>query len=767
MRLPIEEVLGEVREAMASAGRAVLVAPPGAGKTTRVPLALLEAELGPVVMLEPRRLAARAAAGRMADALGEPVGRTVGYAVRGERKTSDATRIEVVTEGILVRRIQRDPGLEGVGCVVLDEFHERSLDADLALALCLEARELREDLRVLVMSATLAAEPVAALMGGAPVVRSEGRMFPVETRWGGTEGPVWEDVARLVPEALEHGPVLAFLPGAGEIGRCAERLSGLGVPVQRLFGAMPLAEQRAVVAPHDGPRVVLATSIAETSLTVPGIRAVVDGGLARRSRHDPGSGMSRLVTERASRAEADQRRGRAGREAPGLCLRAWTKGQEGAMPAQAPPEMLTADLTGLALQMADWGASALPFLDAPPEGAMAEAEALLGALGALDGGITAHGRAMARLPLHPRLAHMLLTAGKGAADLAALLSEGDPLRSLGVDAGERLKRMRSPEMGRVRTEAARLRRMAPDAERMGDGAAASLAYPNRIGLRRPGGEARWLLSGGKGARMDGEASLAGQRLIVALDTDGAREAKVRLALPVTEGEVRGLHPVRTVRVADWSKREGRVVSVEREMLGALVLSEKRWDAPGDALAAAALDGLREVGMPWRGKAARLRARAALAGVEPDGLDEAGDWVLPWLEGARTAANLRALDLTPALEARLGWDAMERLRREVPEHFVTPLGRKVPIDYGGEAPTAEIQVKELYGVTVHPTAAGVPLRLSLLSPGGKPVAVTSDLPGFWDGAWEEVRKEMRGRYPRHLWPEDPREAEPTVRAKRRG
>lgn len=806
-RLPIEDAIPDLRDALARHGRAVLVAPPGAGKTTRVPLALMDRIKGRIVMLEPRRLAARAAAERMAATLGEGVGNRVGYRIRGE--SVPGSRIEVVTEGILTRMIQSDPSLDGIGCVIFDEFHERSLNADLGLALVWEARgALRDDLVLLVMSATLDAEPVATLLDAAPIVRSEGRAFPVQTRWLDRPLPAGfrlvDEAARLIVrfEAETRdtgtrdagGSLLAFLPGEGEIRRVMAQLGGTGCEVLPLYGALDAKAQRVALSPPgDRRRIVLATSIAETSLTIPEVRVVVDAGRARRARFDPGSGMSRLVTERVSRAEADQRRGRAGRVAPGICYRMWAQAEEGALPGFAPPEIMVADLAGLALELATWGAEPadLAFLTPPPDAAMAEARALLQGLQALDGQgrITDHGRALARLPLHPRIGHMLLRAGRDAAELSALLSDRDPLRGAPVDLTLRLQAIRDPKIyaarhpwdanrgaiQRLRDEATRLRRMAPDAREFSPGAMAALAYPDRIGLRRKGDDPRYVLSGGKGAVMDATDPLARQRLIVALDLDGdTREARIRLAAPLDEADLRAIHGdrIETLRICEWSRREGRIMAREQERLGALILSDRVWtDAPDAAIAAAALEGLRQDGLPWTRAAARLRARIALVdGLGP--MDDAslladGDWLLPWLGRVRNLSDLRALDLTEPLKAKIGWAGQQMLDQQVPAHFVTPLGRKVPIDYDHETPSIELRLQELFGVTRHPVVGSRPLRISLLSPGGKPVQVTTDLPGFWASSYADVRKDMRGRYPRHPWPEDPTEADPTTRAKPRG
>ncbi len=812
-RLPIDDVLNDLVTALRVAGRAVLQAPPGAGKTTRVPLALLDAGFdGRIVMLEPRRLAARAAAERMAETLGEPVGETVGYRIRGESRVSPRTRIEVVTEGILTRQIQSDPTLEGVGTLIFDEFHERSLNADLGLALAWEVRgALREDLSILVMSATLDAEPVARMLDDAPIVTSPGRAFPVETRW--LDRPLPRDrrmepaLADLVVQALAEteGGVLVFLPGEGEIRRTEAALAGrlpADVTVRPLFGAMDFAAQRAALAPAPGRKVVLATSIAETSLTIPDVRVVVDAGRARRARFDPGSGMSRLVTERVTRAEAEQRRGRAGRVASGVCYRLWTKGEEGALAAFPPAEIEAADLSGLALELALWGSdSGLAFLTPPPAPALAEARALLGDLGALDAGgrITDHGRKLAALPLHPRLGHMLLTAGQDAAPLAALLAERDPLRGAPVDLSLRLEAVTDPRgfeqrrtyplnrgvVERIRAEARRLSRLAPKPGGMALAEMAALAYPDRIGLRRKGEAPRWVLSGGKGAMMDEGDPLARARLIVATDLDGdTREARIRQAVEISEASVRRLFADRIgwQDVCEWSRRERWVLARQQERLGALVIDDRIWrDVPEEAVAQAALDGVRDLGLAACGMtdaARRFVARVELLRAQgadlPDMtdaglLDRAEDWLLPHLGRCRTADDLRGLNLLEPLRQSLSWDQLQMVDRLAPAQFETPLGRRVPIDYDGEAPSITVRLQELFGVTEHPSVGPrrLPLRITLLSPGGKPVQVTMDLPGFWANSYADVRKDMRGRYPRHPWPEDPRKAEPTVRAKPRG
>ncbi len=812
-RLPIDDALPELLEALRTHGRAVLQAPPGAGKTTRVPLAMLEAGLsaGRIVMLEPRRLAARAAAERMAETLGERAGKTVGYRVRGNAKVSKSTRIEVVTEGILTRMLQSDPDLPGVGAVIFDEFHERSLNADLGLALCLEvAGALRDDLILLVMSATLDADPVGRLME-APLVTSEGRSYPVEMRW--LEKPLGAQARRL--DALTDlvvkaerdsraigGGILVFLPGEGEIRRAESALSERlpqDCVVRPLFGAMPFAAQRAAIAPvESGRKVVLATSIAETSLTIPDIRVVVDMGQARRARFDPGSGMSRLVTERVTRAEATQRAGRAGRVSDGLCYRLWSKGEEGALAAYPPAEIEAADLTGLALELALWGAEAsdLAFLTAPPEGALAEAQALLTLLGALDGKgrITDHGRALAALPLHPRLGHMLVTAGAQAAPLAALMAERDPLKGAPVDLSLRLEALRSARafqrnrvwqvnmgvLDRVKAEAKRLWAQAgSEAENLSPASMAALAYPDRIGQRRKGEAPRYVLSGGKGVVLDNGDTLAGAPYLVVIDTDGnPREAKARMAVQISDGEIRDLFAdqIGWETSCVWSKRDRRVVARRQERLGEIMLEDRIWkDVPEDAIARAMLDGARDLGLRLEGAAARLAARVEL--VRADGVDlpdfsgqglieTVEDWLLPMLSGVRSAEDWKRFDLLPALRARLDWAQTQELDRRAPGSFVTPLGRKVPIDYGGDAPEISVRLQELFGVTRHPVVGGTPLKITLLSPAQRPIQITRDLPGFWAGSYADVRKDMRAQYPKHPWPEDPTQADPTLRAKRR-
>jgi ATP-dependent helicase HrpB len=1023
--LPIDSVLPELRAVLESHGGVVLQAPPGAGKSTVVPLALLDAPWARgqrLIMLEPRRLAARAVAQRMAQTLREPVGQTVGYRMRLDTRVSRDTRIEVVTEGVLTRMLQTDPSLEGVAAVIFDEFHERSLQADLGLALALDAREnLAPDLKLIVMSATLDGERVAALLGDAPVVTAQGRMFPVETRYAGKGAPVLPDptaargqqespervVAQIVATALaeEPGDVLVFLPGAREIRRVQslleERLSEgrLSLVAERasparatetadatsvsqpaapssgrragaravgserdprqslrilpLFGDLSASEQDAALAPsQDGARkVVLATNIAETSLTIEGVRVVVDSGLVRRSVFDPSTGMSRLETQRISRASADQRQGRAGRVAPGVCYRAWSEGAQRSLAPFTAPEITDADLVPLALDLANWGvrdATALRWLDVPPAAMLASARDLLAQLGALDrdGRITPHGREMAQLGVHPRLAHMLLR-GRSlgaiplAADLAALLSERDVLRGAagardadirsrldvfrsdrvpqGIDRGalERARRMSrdlarrlangggavdaertavgsasasdprraavgpasagDPERATAGSRAADVARTtpgyrsAPTTRTGGDvdvGVLLALAYPDRIGRRRAGGEGRYTLANGRGAHFADVQSLARQEFIVAVDLDDReRDARILLAAPLSRADLEEhfADRLRRAELVEWNSREQAVNARRVVQLDALVVDEQPLpQPPADATRAAMLAGIREMGLdvlPWTREARDLQARmefvrhalapedastvrgqsearpvdqggattgnqrgaitadqsgateadqggvteadqphataadqgdvtagdqpAAAAGRRPappvanasdwpNVSDEAllaslDTWLAPWLDGITRRDHLARLPLADALRALLSWDQQKRLDELAPSHLEVPTGSRIRIDYLDEsAPVVAVRLQEVFGLEDTPRLADgrVPITFKLLSPAQRPVQVTRDLAGFWRGSYAEVRKDMRGRYPKHYWPENPLEAEPTRGVRRR-
>ena len=820
--LPIEAALPKLRDALKNSNQAVLRADPGAGKTTRVPLFLLEEGLfdGRIVMLEPRRLAARAAAERMAQTLNEPVGKTVGYRMRGDSKTSNDTRIEVITEGILTRLIQSDPELTGISCIIFDEFHERSLQSDLGLALALEIRAaLREDLCLIAMSATLDTEPLAAVMGDAPVVASKGRSFPVETHhlprpWArpGHRGPRFEEAfSDWLVTAFDQtdGGVLAFLPGVGEIRRVQENLARrlpAGAVLRPLYGAMPFADQRAAIHPEQNKRkIVLATSIAETSLTIQDISVVVDGGRARRSRFDAGSGMSRLVTERVTKAEATQRQGRAGRVAAGQCFKFWTKGEEGGLQPFPEPEIHATDLTGLVLELAAWGTSNpadLPFLDPPKPVPFQSAQELLRSLGALDDGnaITAHGREISRLPVHPRLGHMILNSGKDSDLVAALLENRDILMrsntrsnsdfSLRLDAARDPKRFESErpfkvDRGALNTVKQDARRIKPSGRTRPLSQMAALAYPDRIGLRRKGDAPRFLLSGGKGAFFEPDDPLGAERMIVATDLDGdSREAKVRSAVAFSEADLRELYAeqITEQKVCHWSKRDRSVVARVQSCFGALVLSEQHWkDCPPDALADGMLQGIRELGLqvlPWSKTASLLRGRIEWLRAEgadvPDCSDEglltrAEDWLLPHLSGLRKLDDLNRLDLTTLLRNSLTWEQQSELDRLAPSSVSAPTGTRLSVDYSKEQPQISVRLQELFGMTEHPCVGPkrLPLLIELLSPAQRPVQTTADLPGFWTTSYSDVRKDMRGRYPKHPWPEDPTTAEPTRRVKPRG
>jgi ATP-dependent helicase HrpB len=808
--LPIHEALPALKAALAARHAAVLVAPPGAGKTTVVPLELLAepwAGQGKIVVLEPRRLAARAAAARMAQTLGEPVGQTVGFRVRMQSRVSARTRIEVVTEGVFTRQVLADPELAGVACVIFDEFHERSLDADLGLALARDAQRLiRDDLKLLVMSATLDGAAVARLLEDAPVVESQGRMFPVETRYLGRDpaARIEDLTARAVERALaeESGGVLVFLPGQGEILRVAERLrerARPGVEIAPLYGALePRDQDRAIApAPPGTRKVVLATSIAETSLTIEGVRVVVDCGLARTPRYDPASGLTRLATVRVSRAAADQRRGRAGRTEPGACYRLWDEAETRALPAYADPEILDADLSGLALDLARWGAkdpADLAFLDPPPAAAFAEARALLRRLEALDetGVLTAHGRALSEFPLAPRLAHMVLKAAESgqqarAARIAALITE----RGLGgrdADIRHRLDGLDRERSPRARDAKALAERWAGlvgrtgDGEPVSDGLITAFAYPERIAKAR-GGQGEFQLVGGRGAFVEPTDPLAREPwLAVAELGGGERRDRILLAAPLDPAELSAFADQFETEARLEESGAGRLRAKTLTRLGRLTVRETVDDNPDPALVARALaERVRREGLavlPWGPAATSLRQRlaflhAAAPGIWPDLSDPAllarlDEWLAPVLAGVRSLAALKPDVLDGALRTLIPWDLQRRLDTEAPARWTAPTGNSFTIDYAAEAgPRVDVRVQEVYGLTEHPKAAGAPLTLSLLSPAHRPIQTTRDLPGFWKGSWKDVRTEMRGRYPKHLWPEDPAAAQPTTRAKPRG
>jgi ATP-dependent helicase HrpB len=843
--LPIDVVLDELARALERHNAAVLVAPPGAGKTTRVPLALLDApwvENKKIIVLEPRRIAARASAERMAHTLRERVGETVGYRVRFGSKVSRATRIEVVTEGIFSRQILDDPELSGVAAVLFDEFHERSLDADLGLALARDAQTgLREDLRILVMSATLDGARVARLLGEAPVIASEGRAFPVETRYLGrkSDAPVERQMADAIAVALraDPGSVLAFLPGAAEIRRTqnflAERIHDASIEIVPLFGALDASVQdRAIApAPKGHRKVVLATSIAETSLTIEGVRIVVDSGLARVPRYEPDIGLTRLETVRASRAAVDQRRGRAGRIEPGVCYRLWDEPQTASFAAYTQPEILSADLSSLVLDLAQWGVrdpASLAFLDPPPAPALKEARGLLGELGALDddGRITAEGKRLRALALPPRLARMivdsnLLGTGKAAAEIAAVLTE----RGLGgdnVDLDVRLdvfRRDRSQRADSARSLARRWvsqvtssspsplagegRGGGGEAEHLparkespvqGDGELATgvmlaLAFPDRVARNR--GNGSFVLANGRGAALEQTSALSRSPYVAVAELTGtAAQGRILLAAPITQAEIE-LHFADQIETADEISFDRGAMALRarrKKTLHAITLSEAPLALQPSAETARVLaDGLIAGGLdklPWSKSSSQWRDRVmflrkaegdAIQNLWPDLSDDAlaaqrEAWLVPALYDKTALKDLSAGDLSDALMTLLPWELRARLEREAPTHFEAPTGTELAIDYEAEqGPTIAVRLQELFGLNIHPSIAkgAIPLVLELLSPAHRPVQVTRDLPGFWRGSYAAVRSDLRGRYPRHPWPEDPASAVPTRRVKPRG
>lgn len=834
--LPVSDVLPELVRVLSAPGNAVLQAPPGAGKTTIVPLALLALPWlagRKIVLLEPRRLAARAAAHRMAVLLGEDVGETVGYRVRRDTRVGPRTRIEVVTEGVLTRMLSRDPTLDGTGLVIFDEFHERSLHADLGLALTLHSQRLvRDDLRVLVMSATIAGERVAQLLGGAPVIASEGRMFPVELRYlpRRAEQRIEGAVAAAAERALREceGDVLAFLPGQREIARTFALLEQAPIAAQLhpLFGNLSFEQQDRALAPsRAGQRkVVLATAIAESSLTIDGVRVVVDGGLSRVPRFSPRTGMTRLDTVRVSRASADQRAGRAGRQAAGVCYRLWPLEEHANLLAFATPEILEADLAPLALELAACGVrdpAELPWLDAPPTGALAQARTLLQWLDALDDQhrITAHGRDMVGLGTHPRLAHMLLRAtatGRGAlaCDLAALIDERDVLRSEGAphDADLRLRvelvrqsrrnggcgqtaggmRVMRDAVERAAQGARAWRRdldLAGDAEWSDDGAVGrvvALAFPDRVAQRRTGDGSRFLLRNGSGAVLRDSPALAREPFLAVVETDGRMpESGVWLAAPLQADDLRSEFGA-AIDVKDavrWDETSATVRATRRESLGAIVLRETLHAHPDAAdVQQALLTAVRASGLAllsWSESARQLRQRLAFVHHHspdwPDVCDAAllaslDQWLGPHTSGVRSAAQLAQLDLGALLLARLGWDQRSRLDAQAPSHYTAPTGSRLTIDYADPAaPVVRVRLQEMFGVSDTPRLLDgrVPVTMHLLSPAQRPVQVTQDLAGFWRTSYFDVRKDLRGLYPRHPWPDDPLVAVPTRRVKPRG
>lgn len=808
--LPIDAILPALASALAEGTSAVLIAQPGAGKTTRVPLALLAAPWRGdqrIIVLEPRRLAARAAARQMASLLGEAVGETVGYRVRMDAKISSKTRIEIVTEGVFTRLILDDPELTGIAAILFDEFHERSLDADLGLALALDARALRPDLRILVMSATIDGARTAALLGDAPVLDSPGRTFPVETFYAEPDPlqRLEDQVASATLKAMRdhEGSALVFLPGQGEISRTAERLAArlpADTDLAPLYGQLTPAEQDRAIqpAPPGRRKIVLATSIAETSLTIEGIRIVIDSGFRRIPVYEPSTGLTTLATTRVSRAGADQRRGRAGRTGPGVCIRLWNEGQTAALPPFETPEILAADLSGLMLDLAAWGVTdpkSLAFLDPPPAPAWAEAKALLARLDAIDiaGSLTPDGRSLARLPLHPRLAHMVIAGAQDgdattAAELAVLIGE----RGLGgddIDLARRLERFRLDRSKRAedaRNLARRWTRQAggTSGETLSPGHHLARAFPDRV-AQPAGPRGRFRLANGRQAQLDETHALAGAPFIVVADLTGsAAQGRIRSAAALDPADLESLfasHIKAETRLA-FDPATNSVRARSQRRLDALRLADDTapvtdFETAATLLAEAALK--RPESLPWSKDQKALRARASflhhtLGEDWPDLSDTvlAADpsWLAPHLVGETRLAGITADHLGMALDGRLPWSRKQEIEKLLPSHFHAPSGSHLPIDYAAEnGPALEIRVQELFGLDRHPSIANgrIPLLLVLLSPAHRPIQTTRDLPGFWRGSWKDVAKDLKGRYPRHPWPEDPITASATSRAKPRG
>ncbi|WP_259127016.1 MULTISPECIES: ATP-dependent helicase HrpB [unclassified Rhizobium] len=811
--LPVSDVLPDIGAALAAERRAVLSAPPGAGKTTLVPLYLLDQDWrgdGKIVLLEPRRLAARAAASRMASLLGETVGETVGYRMRLDTRISAKTRIEVVTEGVFARMILDDPELSGVSTVIFDEFHERSLDADFGLALALDVQSaLREDLRVLVMSATLDVARIMTLLDQPPLVESMGRSFPIDIRYQDRPASerIEETMARAVTNAhaSESGSILAFLPGQAEIARTAERLEGRfgsQTLIAPLYGNLTQREQDAAIRPAEpGTRkIVLATSIAETSITIDGVRIVIDSGLQRLPVFEASTGITRLETVRVSRASADQRAGRAGRTEPGIAIRLWHQGQTAALPAFTPPQILSSDLSGLVLDLANWGVQdtrSLSFVDQPPETTLSEARTLLVQLGALDkeGALTRRGKMMRDLALPPRLAAMVISAGetghaRDAAELAVLLTE-QGLGGPSIDLEERMRRFRSERGDRVegaRQLAARLAKgldVTKATEPSQTGRLLLHAFPDRIALQR-GGRGRFLMANGRGAELPETERLAGSPMLVIADLTGrAAQGRVLSAAEISRADIEEDLPgaISTGDQIVFDRQSRQVRARRATRLGAIIFDETPLPRPtGEAVSRALADGVRELGLeqlPFSKEAMQLRERIgflhrSIGGPWPDVSDAAlvarlDDWFVPYQTDARGISDISSSALSNGLMALIPHELQRDLSRLAPTHFEAPTGQRHPIQYSGEEPVLTIRVQELFGLRQHPAIGGgrLPLLLELTSPAHRPIQTTRDLPGFWAGSWKDVRAEMRGRYPKHPWPERPEDAMPTTRAKPRG
>lgn len=816
-KLPIDEVLNELIKAMREKNHAVLQAPPGAGKTTRIPIALLASDLfeKKIIMLQPRRLAVRSAAKRLAQHYGDQLGQTVGYRMRGESKVSNKTRIEVVTEGVLIKMIQNDPELNNVSCIIFDEFHERSLSADLGLTFCLEIRsELREDLGILVMSATLDAAPVAKLMGDAPVITSSGKSYDVcpyylSKPWKFNKtfkNDFIQAISGLIIKAFEEneGSILAFLPGVREIKQVQTFLKAKlanDLDIYPLYGAMSFDEQQKAILPSCRRKLILATSIAETSLTIKDIRIVIDSGLTRRSRFDPSSGMSRLITERVTKAEAIQRMGRAGRTNTGVCYKLWTKGEEGGLKPFPEPEILISDLSPLAMELAAWGVSNpknLPFLTQPKSSDFQTAQELLRDLGALNdnGKITALGQKISLEPTHPRLARILISGGQDANLVVALIESKDILGpnsptdfKLRIDAMKNSISFENNNPYAINKKASSnvlklSKRLHPKGQlELSNAQMVALAYPDRIGLSRNQNRGQFLLSGGKGAFISASDQLASAKMIVALNLDGdKREAKLRIGIEILETEFMELFhdQIKFKRICEWSKRELKVITSEEKTFQSLVLSKKKWTSCNpELIAKALLMGINDIGLdilPWTSKTKNFLARANKLNQTSDFLPNCSleflskkthEWLLPHLVGFRSKGDLEKLNMIDIIKNLFSWKQIEYLNKNAPEFILAPTGTKMIINYSEEQPKIRIRLQELFGLKTHPTIGenNEPLLVELLSPAMRIVQTTSDLPKFWLTSYSDVRRDMRGRYPRHPWPEDPMNAEPTRRIKK--
>ena len=796
-------MITQVQEAITVEKRAVIVAPPGAGKTTIIPLKLLDNPNinGQIIILEPRRLAARAAASQMAAILNEKIGETVGFKIKGLTKVSKQTRIVVMTEGILIRMIQSNPSLSEVGCIIFDEFHERSINSDLGLALSLQIAEiLRSDLRIIVMSATLDVGSVSDLLDTKAPIISDGRAYPVNceylSRPRSKNDKLWENFAKLVSDAFEmtEGGILAFLPGEAEI-RATEKLLKEKLPnsaiIMPLYGSLPFEQQNKILEPLKDEtfrKVVLSTSIAETSLTISGIKVVVDSGYTRRSRYDPTSGMSGLITQKISKAEANQRMGRAGRVASGWCYRNWAVSEEGGMSEFPPSEIEISDLSNFALELSLWGSEpeSMKFLTMPEPNRLTKAYELLNQLGAISGQnkITPHGRDIAKFPCHVRLAHMLSKAGKKSAIIAALLQNKNimfdkynsdfQLRLNKFDEALHYGEINAGLYSKIKIDLKIFQNLLQHDSSFSSAQSLALAFPDRIGKKRDGSNSKFILSNGKGAYVHKDDPLSKKKYIVAVDIDGdKKDSKIRLGIEISENEIRELFAVKIVwqETCYWSTREKRIKAIRTEVLGKIPLKSQTWtNPPTEKISSAILEGIKDLGFNFGPAEEQFITRVKIGGEEYPNMEishlqeTANEWLTPFVKNIKTADDWRKFDCLPALRNLLSWEQHRKLDKVVPKYFVSPLGRKLSIDYLGEHPSVELPMQELFGQKSHPMIKKKPLLLTLLSPAGRPLQKTMDLPNFWRTSYLEIRKEMRGRYPKHSWPERPENEKPTIKVK---